>query len=117
MGVDQSGDRGDAVGIDDVVGALAQTLSDRLHDPIANKNRIRLAQRALQLAGDERADIFYQYRRHDVPNYIKASTGVKPGRVIKKTPMLRCAQSPRVNVLPMYASARRFIARLASESF
>jgi len=31
--------------------------------------------------------------------------------------MLRCAQSPRVNVLPMYASARRFFARLASEIF
>jgi hypothetical protein len=28
--------------------------------------------------------------------------------------MLRCAQLPRVNVLPMYASARQFIARLAS---
>jgi hypothetical protein len=28
-----------------------------------------------------------------------------------------CAQSPRVNVLPMYASARRSFARLASEIF
>jgi hypothetical protein len=26
-------------------------------------------------------------------------------RLLKKTHMLRCAQSPRVNVLPMYASA------------
>ena len=34
----------------------------------------------------------------------------------KKTRMLR-AQSPRVNVLPMYASARPFFARLASEIF
>jgi hypothetical protein len=31
--------------------------------------------------------------------------------------MLRCAQSSRVNVLPMYASARRFFTRLASEIF
>jgi hypothetical protein len=31
--------------------------------------------------------------------------------------MLRCAQSPRYNVLAMYASARRFFARLASEIF
>jgi len=31
--------------------------------------------------------------------------------------MLRCAQSPRFNVLAMYASARRIIARLASELF
>ena len=33
------------------------------------------------------------------------------------THMLRCPQSPRFNVLAMYASARRFIARLASEIF
>ena len=31
--------------------------------------------------------------------------------------MLRCAQSPRSNVLAKYASARRFFARLASEIF
>ena len=31
--------------------------------------------------------------------------------------MLRYAQSSRVNVLPMYASVRRFFARLASEIF
>ena len=38
-------------------------------------------------------------------------------RLLKKTHMLRCAQSPRSNVLPKYASARRFFARLASEIF
>jgi hypothetical protein len=38
-------------------------------------------------------------------------------RLLKKTHMLRCAQSPRSNVPPKYASARRFIARLASEIF
>ena len=31
--------------------------------------------------------------------------------------MLRCAQSPRYNVLAKYASARRIVARLASEIF
>jgi hypothetical protein len=31
--------------------------------------------------------------------------------------MLRCAQSPRSNVLVKYASARRLFARLASEIF
>jgi len=31
--------------------------------------------------------------------------------------MLRCAQSPRSNVPPKYASAHRFFARLASEIF
>src|SRR5207245_336172 len=38
-------------------------------------------------------------------------------RLLKKTHMLRCAQSPRSNVLLKYASARRFFARLASEVF
>ena len=38
-------------------------------------------------------------------------------RLLKKTRMLRCAQSPRSNVPPKYASARRFFARLASEIF
>jgi hypothetical protein len=38
-------------------------------------------------------------------------------RLLKKTRMLRCAQSPRSNVLAKYASARRFFARLASEIF
>ena len=40
-----------------------------------------------------------------------------PCRLLKKTHMLRCAQSPRSNVLVKYASARRFFARLASEIF
>ncbi len=38
-------------------------------------------------------------------------------RLLQKTHMLRCAQSPRSNVPPKYASARRFFARLASEIF
>src|SRR5919108_4745141 len=38
-------------------------------------------------------------------------------RLLKKPHMLRCAQSPRSNVLVKYVSARRFFARLASESF
>jgi Tetratricopeptide repeat len=37
--------------------------------------------------------------------------------LLKKTNRLRCAQTPRYNVLPLYASARRFFARLASEIF
>ena len=37
--------------------------------------------------------------------------------LLKKTHILRCAQSPHVNVLPNYASVRRFIARLGSETF
>jgi hypothetical protein len=45
------------------------------------------------------------------------AANVFSSRLLKKTHMLRCAQSPRVNVLPMYASARRFFARLASGSF
>jgi len=38
-------------------------------------------------------------------------------RLLKKTHMLRCAQSTRSNVPAKYASARRFFARLASEIF
>jgi hypothetical protein len=38
-------------------------------------------------------------------------------RLLKKTHRLRCARSPRFNVLAMYASARRIFARLASEIF
>jgi serine/threonine protein kinase len=39
-------------------------------------------------------------------------------RLLETTHMLRCAApSPRINVLPMYASARRLFARLASGSF
>ena len=38
-------------------------------------------------------------------------------RLLKKPHMLRCAQSPRSNVLLKYAFARRFFARLASETF
>jgi hypothetical protein len=38
-------------------------------------------------------------------------------RLLKKPHRLRCARSPRVNVLPMYAFARRFFARLASDAF
>ena len=41
--------------------------------------------------------------------------GMCVSRLLKTTHMLRCAQSPRSNVLGMYASARRFFARLASE--
>jgi hypothetical protein len=38
-------------------------------------------------------------------------------RLLKKTHRLRCARSPRSNVLGKYASARRFLTRLASEDF
>ena len=38
----------------------------------------------------------------------RISVKIRTSSLLKKTHMLRCAQSPRVNVLPMYASARRF---------
>jgi len=37
--------------------------------------------------------------------------------MLEKLHMLACAQTPRLNVLNNYASARQFFARLASESF
>ena len=42
---------------------------------------------------------------------------ISSSQAAEKTHMLRCAQSPRSNVLAKYASARRFFARLASEIF
>ena len=45
------------------------------------------------------------------------NSNVYASRLLKKTHMLRCAQSPRSNVPAKYASARRFFARLASEIF
>ena len=60
MRIDQSGNGGDAVGIDDLLRRLSQTFADRLHDAVANKNRIRLPQRALELARNESADISYE---------------------------------------------------------
>jgi hypothetical protein len=38
-------------------------------------------------------------------------------RPLKKAHLLRCAQSPHSNVLAKYASARRFLARLAPGTF
>jgi hypothetical protein len=38
-------------------------------------------------------------------------------RLLKKAHLLRCTQSPRYDVAPKYASARRFLVRLASETF
>ena len=38
-------------------------------------------------------------------------------RLLKKAHLLRCARPPRSNVLLVYASAHRFLARLAPETF
>ena len=47
----------------------------------------------------------------------KRPTDKRSASRLKKPHRLRCAQSPRCNVPVKYASARRFLARLASESF
>src|SRR3990170_6531224 len=60
-----------------------------------------------------------------VAEYIKLFIGRDTSRLRKKRTdpcprsrrVLRCAKSPRSNVLPEYACARRFFARLASEIF
>ena len=46
-----------------------------------------------------------------------AVDGISLYRPLKKAHLLRCAQSPRSNVLLKYASARRFLARLAPGTF
>ena len=48
---------------------------------------------------------------------VNARSALSSSRLLKNTHVLRCAQSPRINVLPMYACARRFFARLACGSF
>jgi len=54
----------------------------------------------------------------DVPVWVKKLIGHGlTRRPLKKAHLLRCAQSPRSNVLPKYASARRFLARLAPGTF
>src|SRR5262249_22276619 len=51
------------------------------------------------------------------PRWSCAKRKVTSSRSVKKAHLLRCARSPRSNVLDKYASARRFLARLASKSF
>ena len=62
------------------------------------------------LAGEDRSDPPWLSHASHAP----AQT---VSRLLKKAHLLRCAQSPRSNVLPEYACTRRFFARLASETF
>ena len=47
-----------------VVSGLGQTIADGLNNTVFDEDRIRLPQRALQLARNQRADVFDQDRRH-----------------------------------------------------
>ncbi len=60
MRVDQSGNRRDPVGVDDLIRLLIQIVADRLNDAVFDEDRIRLPERTLQFANDERADVFDQ---------------------------------------------------------
>ncbi|HET8579989.1 MAG TPA: hypothetical protein VFL31_03245, partial [Nitrospiraceae bacterium] len=59
--------------------------------------------------------------RWGIGQKVGAGDGSTPDRTLsrplKKTHLLRCAQSPRSNVLDKYAFARRSFVRLASEIF
>ncbi len=69
MRIDQAGNRGDAVGIDGLVGGLIQTVADGLNQTVFNENRIRLPKRTFQFARDQRADVFDQDRSHNSPTW------------------------------------------------
>jgi hypothetical protein len=51
------------------------------------------------------------------PQHFAKPQNVEGSRLLKKPHMLRCAHIASLNVLVKYASAHRFFARLASESF
>ena len=62
--VDQAGNRRNAVSVDDLIGGLTQTIANGLDHAVLDENRVRLAQRALQLSRDQRADVFDEEGRH-----------------------------------------------------
>ena len=64
MGIDQSRNRRDAVGVKGVVSGLGQTIADGLNNTVFDEDRIRLSERALQLSRNKSADVFDQDRRH-----------------------------------------------------
>ena len=61
--------------------------------------------------------MYWQYAFADGQGASRAVKLAGSSRLLKKTHMLRCAQSSCSNVLAKYACARRFFARLASEIF
>ena len=63
--IDQAGDRGDAVGIDGLIGRLMQIIADRLNDPVSDENGIGLPERVFQFPSDQCADVFNQDGRHE----------------------------------------------------
>ena len=64
MGIDQSRNRRDAVGVNGVVSGLGQAIADGLNNAVFDEDRIRLSQRAFQFARNQSTDVFDQDRRH-----------------------------------------------------
>lgn len=64
VGIDQSWNRRDTVGVNGVVSGLGQTIADGLNNTVFDEDRIRLSQRTFQLPRNQNADIFDQDRRH-----------------------------------------------------
>jgi hypothetical protein len=69
----------------------------------------------------QRLERFERFERLEPPQPLirdsRSSCQEQANRLLKKPHRLRCARSPRSNVTRKYASARRFLARLASEIF
>src|SRR5262245_14954914 len=64
MGIDQSWNRRDAIGVNDTIGFSVETVADFFDDCALNKNRVGGAQRTFQLPRNQSADFFDQDRRH-----------------------------------------------------
>ena len=58
MRIDQTGNRGDAVGVDGLIGGLIQTVADRLNNTVFNEDRIRLPERTFQFTRDQACRCF-----------------------------------------------------------
>ena len=61
VGIDQPRNRRDAVGVDGVISGLGQTLADGSNNTVVDEDGIRLAQRVLELASHQGADILDEH--------------------------------------------------------
>jgi four helix bundle protein len=80
-----------------------------------NEERFRVTDQICRAAVSIPTNIAEGKGRRSLREYIQFLSIAS--RLLKKSHRLRCAQSPRCNVLVKYASARRLFARLASDSF
>src|SRR5712691_11644627 len=64
MGVNQTGNRGNSVGVNNAIGLAANGIADVFDQTIVDKDGIRRPQWILEIPGHQPADVFDQNRRH-----------------------------------------------------